>query len=127
MNLHGIVSGNIGAVNPFVPATFQASTGSTTADDGMRVPTYADPVTVDVQVQALTGKDLMQIDGLNLNGTKRAIYLYGQADGTVRVNQKGGDLITLTDGPNAGVWLVVLVLEQWPDWCKTACALQNGS
>jgi hypothetical protein len=127
MNLHGIVSGLIGAVNPHVPATLLVSTGFTVDDDGKRIPTYAAPVTVTAQVQALTFRDIMQVDGLNLQGTRRAIYLYGEVDGLVRVSQRGGDLITLADGPNVGVWLVAQVLEQWPDWCKVAATLQNGA
>lgn len=127
MNLHGLVSGAIAAVNPFVPCTIQASTGYTTDAAGKRVPTYAAPFTIPGQVQALTFKDLTQLDGLNLNGTRRAIYFNGRVDAIVRVDNKGGDLITIADGVNAGVWLVALVLEQWPDWVKVAVTLQDGS
>lgn len=127
MNLHGIASGAIAAVNPFVNGTIQVSTGSTTNPDGTRTPSYSVLTGVSMQVQALTAGDLRQLDGLNLNGTKRGIYLNGKFDGVVRPELKGGDLITLTDGANAGVWLVAQVLEQWPDWCKCAVTLQNGS
>lgn len=131
MNLHAIVAGAIGAVNPNVPATIQISTGSTTGADGTRVPTY-DTVEVTAQVQALSFRDLAAVDGLNLNGTRRAIYLYGKFDGTVRPQQKGGDLVTLTGGANAGVYLIAMVLEQWSDgepaaWCKVVATLQNDS
>lgn len=131
MNLHAIVSGAIGSVNPNVPATIQISTGYVTAPDGSRVPTYATVAAV-AQVQALSFRDLTAIDGLNLNGTRRAIYLFGKFDGVVRPSEKGGDLITLTGGANAGVWLTAMVLEQWSDgepaaWCKVACTLQNDS
>lgn len=126
MDLHSIVSGVVGTINPFVPATIQVSIGYTTSDDGTRVPQY-DTINVSAQVQALTYADLRQIDSLNLNGTRRAIYLKGAFNGTVRPQSKGGDLITLTDGPNAGVWLVAMVLEQWPDWCKVVTTLQNGA
>ena len=126
MNLHGIAGPAIGAVNPFVPGTVQVSNGTyTTAPDGTRTPGYDTFAGVLMQVQALTYKDLMQVDGLNLNGTRRAIYMNGRADGVVRSLLKGGDLITLTDGPNAGTWLVALTLEQFPDWCKLAVTLQN--
>jgi hypothetical protein len=126
VNLHGLASGAIGSVNPFVAATLQQSNGTyTTAPDGKRTPGYTS-TNVQAQVQALTFRDLQQLDGLNLNGTRRAIYLYGRADGTVRPEAKGGDLVTLTDGPNAGTWLVAYNLEQWPDWCKVAVTLQNN-
>ena len=127
MNLHAIVSGAIGSINPFVPGTIQVSNGtSVTAPDGSRTPGYDTFPNVSMQVQSLTGPDLRQIDGLNLNGTKRAIYMNGRADGVVRSLLKGGDLITLTNGPNAGIWLVALTLEQWPDWAKVAVTLQNN-
>jgi hypothetical protein len=77
------------------------------------------------QVQPLQYKDLMQIDGLNLNGTRRKIYLYGAANGVVRTSLKGGDLIT---DPRGDVWLVALVAEQWAvDWASAIVTLQNGS
>ena len=124
MNLHGIVSGAIGSVNPFVAATVQNSTGSTTNPDGTRTPIYTTVSGVQVQVQALGYRDLQQINGLNLNGTRRKIYLNGALDGVVRSQMRGGDLITLPDG---SVYLVALVLEQWPDWCSCAVTLQDGS
>lgn len=125
MNLHRICSGAIASVNPFITGTVRYSSGSTTGADGVRAPTYVDIASVSMQVQALTSKDLHQLDGLNLNGTQRAIYLYGEIDGVVRSASKGGDLIVITSGINAGVWLVNLVLEQWPDWSKCAVVLQN--
>mgnify|MGYP000617858836 CR=1 FL=1 len=124
MNLHGIVSGAIGSVNPFVTATMQVSDGYTVDPDGTQIPAYTE-VTGPAQVQALTYKDLQQVDGVNLNGVARAIYFYGEFNGVVRPRQKGGDLIQLTDGPNAGTWLITHVLETWPDWCKVAVVLQN--
>lgn len=126
MNLHKIVSTAIGSVNPFIMGTIQVSTGYTTLPNRSRAPSYAAPFEASMQVQALTYSDLKQIDGLNLNGTRRAIYLNGKYDGVVRSELKGGDLITLTTGANAGTWLVAQVLEQWPDWCKVVCTLQQN-
>lgn len=123
MNLHGLASGAIAAVNPFVPLTWKASIGYTTNADGTRTPNYAAPVTVMGQVQALQYRDIQQIDGLNLQGTRRKIYFYGEVDGLVRSLSKGGDLIL--DG-QGNTWLVAMVLEQWPDWCSVAVTLQNG-
>ena len=74
----------------------------------------------------MTGGDLRQVEGLNLNGTRKSIYLYGNVDAIVRVNNKGGDLVNLTD--DSTVYLVHQVLEHWPKhWVKVACTLQNGS
>jgi hypothetical protein len=125
MNLHALASGAIGSINPFVIASIKVSTGYGKVGY-VQNPTYAAPINVSVQVQPLTGPDLKQLDGLNLNGTKRKLYLNGSLNGTVRVAGKGGDVITLTDGPNAGVWLVVFVFEQWTDWCSVCCTLQES-
>lgn len=123
MNLHGIVAGVIGAVNPLQSLIVQVSTGYTNTG-GTRTPTFAKPVTVQGQVQSLTFSDLRQLEGLNVQGIQRAIYINGRIDGLVRSMNKGGDLITTEDGT---VWLVSHVLEYWPDWCKVAVTLQNGS
>ena len=74
------------------------------------------------QVQALTYRDLRQLEGLNLNGTRRGIYLYGDAQGVQRVNRRGGDLIVTRTG---NVWLVAIALETWTHWCKVAATLQD--
>lgn len=124
LNLHNIARGAITAVNSFITVAYQASTGTAPDEFFKQVPTYAPTVSVKAQMQPMTYKDLMQVDGLNLNGTKRAFYLYGSANGVVRVAAKGGDLITDSD---KNVWLVAMNLEQWPFWCKVACTLQNGS
>lgn len=123
MDLHGIASPAVGAVNPLVPVTIAISTGSTINADGSPTLTYDDPITgVMAQVQPMTGRELSQVEGLNLQGTKRGIYLEGNIDAIQRLNQKGGDLITMEDG---SVWLTVLILEAWPDWVKAAITLQQ--
>lgn len=127
MDLHGIVSGVIGTINPFTEASYQASTGFTTDAAGKQSPSYAAPITVSVQVQALTFRDLQQIAGIDLQGTRRAIYIEGPSQGIVRSTGQGGDLITISSGVDAGVWLVAQVLEAWPDWTKVAVTLQDGS
>jgi hypothetical protein len=124
MNLHGIVAPAISIVNPMVPLSIRISTGSTTAADGKRTPTYATPITVLGQIQALQYNDIMQLDGLNIEGMRRKIYIAGKVDGLVRADQKGGDLITTPDGK---VWLVALVLEYWPDWVSCAVTLQKNA
>ena len=86
------------------------------------MPSYANPVTAQAQLQALDGDDLKQIDGLNIQGTLRAIYLYDAVTGVVRPDMKGGDLITINDKD----WLVVRVLESWPTWTKACIVLQQN-
>lgn len=137
MNLHGIVAGAISAVNPMIRATIKRSTGSKVNAAGVRVPQYSYPCGdySMLQVQSLTFGDIQQLDGLNIQGTRRAIYAYGAISGIIRVGEKGGDLVVFDPGALAegDVWLCAHVLEQWNDgardsaWCKIAITLQDGS
>ena len=132
MNLHSVVVGAISAINPQQPCTVQFSTGSTIASDGKRIPTYASPVSLMAQVQAMATRDLRQVDGLDLNGTYRRIYLYGNVEGTVRPTMQGGDLITFPGQlgrlPANTVWLVTYPEEPWDNngWCCVVACLQNS-
>ena len=76
-------------------------------------------------VQPMTYRDLAQLEGINVGGARWKIYLEGQVDGVVRPEKKGGDLVTIATGPHAGVWIVVQVLEQFPNWVAAAIVLQN--
>ena len=124
MNLRGIANGATRAINPNIAATVQVSDGSTTNPDGSRVPKFAE-IPFTAQVQALQYNDMVHLDGLNIQGIRRAIYLNGSIDGINRINKKGGDLVKIAKGANAGTWLVALVLESWANWCKVAVTLQN--
>ena len=131
MNLHAVVAGAISAVNPPQLASVQFSTGvSTTLADGTEVPGYSSPVALSAQVQALQFRDLQQIEGLNLQGTRRAIYFFGDVEGIVRFSGQGGDLVTFPNAvagfPPGTVWLTAMTLETWPGWCKVAATLQSG-
>lgn len=127
MNLHQIVSGYVGAVNPPIPVQVQMSTGYATAANGARAPSYAPAIIITAQVQALTAKDLRQIEGLNLQGTLKSIYVNGAISDAVRPSLQGGDLVTLPDGT---VWLIKQVLEGWnltAGWTKAVMVLQNDA
>ena len=124
MNLHNIVGPCVAAVNPWVIGSYLASTGSTTGNDGTRTATFATPVAIAIQKQALQYRDLVQLEGLNLNGEKCAMYVSGNWEGVARPEGKGGDMINLPDG---SIWLVVLLLENWfstDGWAKVACTRQ---
>ncbi len=129
MNLHGIVRGAINAVNPDQVVTWRRSNGYDTNAAGKRTPTYAD-TTVGAQVQASSASDLQHVDFLNVQGVKRSVYLFGNVQGTVRPDVKGGDLLVFPQniGGTPATWLVVAVIETWnPDaagWCKVGVVLQ---
>jgi hypothetical protein len=122
MNLMAAVAGSITAINPYVTVVLSVSTGSIQTPDYRRIPTYNN-FPVQAQIQALSNKDLRQLDGVNLGGEIRAIYLYGDVEGVVRAMQKGGDVITTSDGTE---FLVTQVLETWGvGWCKIAATQQT--
>ncbi len=129
MDLRGLANGVTTTVNPNQTVTVLRSTGFTTGAGAKQVPSYAAPVSGPAQIQALDADDIKQLDGLNIQGTIRAIYLRGTLAGVVRPNQTGGDLVTIAaPAPVAlrGTWLVVKVLESWPDWTKAAVVLQGS-
>lgn len=122
MNLHQIVRGAISAVNPDVAGRVFINTGSSTAGDGKRVPTYAAPFDAQMQIQPLSPTDLKQIDALNIQGVDRAIYVNGAVRGVERKGGKGGDLLYAL----GTYWLVVVMLEPWDGagWTKVGVAQQ---
>lgn len=121
MNLHGIVAGAIGSVNPHVLVTVRHSLGTyRTAADGKRAPDYRQVDNVPAQVQPLSPGEVKHMDNLNIQGVLKKAYFYGEVAGVIRADQKGGDLVVM-DGKS---WLVVHPLEQWPDWCSVVLCQQ---
>ena len=130
MNILGITAGAIATVNPQSLCQLQMSVGYTIGPDGTQIPRYETFANVPAQVQALSYTDLMKLGALNIEGTRRSIYLEGNWEGLNRQQAKGGDLITfpsLPGFPGPTVWLVALVAEWWQDWCRVLVTLQNGS
>ena len=121
MNLYDLASSLITAVNPLTAATLTASTGYTTNADGSRTPNYAAPVSASIQVQSLTTRELSQMDGLNIQGNLRKVWMDGDWNGIVRPQGKGADLLSF----NSQNWLIVEVIEQWPEWTSVVVALQQ--
>jgi hypothetical protein len=127
MDLRGIANTASNVVNPNFIVSVSASTGSTVGAGLRQVPTYAAPVSGPAQIQALDSVDLKQLDGLNIQGVVKAIYLRGALAGVVRANSQGGDKVVIAaPAPPQfrGTWLVVKVLEGWPLWTKAVINLQ---
>lgn len=123
INVRGIANAVTQGVNPNIAVTLKTSTGYTIDPATRRqVPAYSTTPGYG-QLQALDGMDLRQLDGLNLQGSLRALYVYGPAAGVVRPDGKGGDVFTI-DGKD---WLVVKVLETWPTWCKVCINYQGAA
>jgi hypothetical protein len=119
LNLHGIVSGAIGAINPQQPCIVMQSTGYTTADDGTQIPKYKN-INGSVQIQALSGKDIVRLAGLNIQGVTDKGYITGNFEGVFRKSSKGGDLLKV----GGDTYLISVVLERWPDWVCVALTMQ---
>lgn len=121
MNLHNIVRGAIGVVNPHIPGQMVVSSGAyTTLPSGRREPVYGAPVDVSIQLQPLSYTDLQHIDGLNMQGIMKKAYVNGNFEGVNRPKGKGGDKLILP----GEVWLITQPLEEWPDWSSFVVTLQ---
>jgi hypothetical protein len=128
MNIRGLANAAIQSVNPNITVTVRKSDGFTLGAGRKQVPQYLPPVAVDAQLQALDGDALKHMDSLNIQGTIRNLRLFGPLLAVARPTEKGGDLIDITNAPGfpgATTWLVVKVLEMWPDWTSCAIVLQQ--
>jgi len=125
MNIRGMANGATSQVNPNQSIAWKQSTGYTSDAAGKRTPSYTS-TPVDAQVQGLSASDLKHIDGLNIQGVMRSVVMYGNVQGVNRVNQQGGDILQFPEVPNGTVrdWLVVQVMETWPEWCRVVVVLQ---
>jgi len=110
MNLHALVRPLIGTINPDVVVSWQVAIGYTTQLDGTQVPSYS-VVSAPMQVQGLSAKELAHLERLNIEGVFRRVYTYGNAQGVVRPDFKGGDLLAFAQqyGGNPQLWKVVNV------------------
>ncbi len=125
-NLHAIAAPFAAVVTGSVVAQWLASTGYTTAANGKRTPVYDTAAPVDVRVQSLSTPELALLDGMNIQGIKRAVYVSAHVQGDDRKDGKGGDLLKFDYHGEPTTWLVVTVLEDWDQsgWCKVACVKQ---
>ncbi len=126
MNLRHTVNALTQTINPNISAVLIRSSGGYTTDaTGHRTPVVTS-FQVKAQVQGLSAREIAHLDGLNIQGVMRGVYLYGDIEGVVRTDQKGGDTLqfreTLTG--QMRTWRVVQVLETWPDWCKVVVVMQ---
>jgi hypothetical protein len=129
MDLRGIANAVSNTVNPNLIVSVKRSTGYTVGAGLKQVPAYAAPVSGPAQLQALDGSELRQIEGLNLQGVIRGIYLRGNLAGVIRPNGTGGDLVIIAPPAPAafvGTWLCVKILETWPLWAKAVVVLQEA-
>jgi hypothetical protein len=130
MNLRGLANQVSRTVNPNILVTVKTSAGSTVGSAGRQIPNYNAPVAGPAQIQALDNSDLKKMEGLNIQGSLRALYMRGPLAGVIRPDSKGGDIVLIGSNSGApallqGTWLIVKVLESWTDWTK--CVIQKQS
>jgi hypothetical protein len=123
VNLRGIANGVASTVNPNIIVSVRRSEGYTIGAGARQIPAYAAAVEGPAQMQALDGSDLKQLEGLNVQGVIKGLFLTGNLAGVIRPESKGGDLIDIGEQ----TWLVTKVLEGWPTWTKVAIVLQEST
>lgn len=127
MNMHNVVRSVITTINPDILITWRQSTGYTPGSNYRPAPTYNDITNVRAQVQAQTSESMKHTNNITQQGVYRDVYMYGDVEAINRPNAIGGDLLIFPEvpgGPNM-TWLVKLVYETWPDWCKVSVCLQT--
>lgn len=133
MNLHSIVRGAINSVNADRTALYLASTGNTVNADFSQTPSYAPGLLVRVQIQPLDKEGLRHVDRLNMTGVFRTVYMFGNTQGIVRVQAKGGDLLQFSTFQGEAVqnWKVVEPAGPWNvndgGWTKLVVVLQTDT
>ena len=118
MNLHGIASAAVSAINPMQKLTIKVSAGYSTVNY-KQIPKYTTRHGTG-QIQPLSTNDLKRLQGLNVQNVTHKIYLTGNYEGVFRVLGKGGDMITV----NGREYLVTAVIERWPDWTAVGVTAQ---
>ena len=126
MNIFDMANTAIQVVNGNIPATWRRSNGYLIDDAGIQIPQYLD-TDVFVQVQAVSGDALAFTDGLDIQGVMRSVYMYGNVQGVIRSDERGGDLLLFpqTPGDLVQTWKVVTVIETWPEWAHVIAVLQT--
>lgn len=123
MDLRSIANRASSVINANTQVVVLKSNGYSIGAGHKQVPLYKTPLLGYAQIQALDADDIKQMDGLNIQGTIRAAYFRGSLAGVIRPTGVGGDLVRFTNQ----TWLVVRVLESWPNWTKVAIVLQEPS
>lgn len=125
MNIRGMANQAIQVVNPNIPAIWLQANGYTTNSAGIQTPVQISN-SILVQVQGVDGTDLKHIDALNIQGVFRSVVMYGNPQGAVRIDARGGDILQFPETPSATVqnWKVIRVNETWDIWARVLVTLQ---
>lgn len=127
------LTGTAGGIGTYAVSISQtAVSGAITATGtGKRVPQWTTTTGLAMQVQAVSGDDLRHVDGLNIQGVYRSVYMNGRIEGIDRPGVHGGDMLMIPTGltstpPAMDTWLVKEVMEPWSEWSKCIVVLQQA-
>lgn len=128
-NLHALVRTQIPSVNPDTQVMWLQSTDNAVDDAGKSTPAYAAATTVGANIQPVSGSDIRKYEFLQSQGIFRTVYLFGNKQGLVRLQAKGGDLLQFApvQGEAVCTWLVKQVPETWDynlGWCRVIVSMQ---
>lgn len=128
MNLRAMANSRTQTINPNLVIELLRSNGYTVGAAFKQIPAFIS-MTGEAQIQALSGKDLMHLNNLGIEGVSRKVYLYGNWMGVVRSDEKGGDVLVFPQVPGEPnqQWKIRTVFETWPDWCAVGVSLQVGT
>lgn len=132
MDIRTIANQVSNTINPNIIVSVQTSNGFTIGAAGRQQPQYNPAVIGPAQIQALDNVDLKKIEGMNISGSVRALYMKGNLAGVIRADSKGGDLVIIAPARGVpalfvGQWLTSKVLESWPLWTKVVIVKQSPS
>jgi hypothetical protein len=132
LNLHAAVRGPIQALNADISGWWYQSNGTgPESPDGTQNAAYLPALSVLLQVQPPSARDLKFIDYLQLQGVIRSVWMFSNPQGIVRVSAKGGDLLLFPQWAGAvnDTWLVARPDEGWNvdsgGWTKLYAVLQT--
>ena len=128
INLRAVANSITSTINPNIPAVLKRSTGYTTDDAGVRVNAFTEQNIV-IQSQSMTSKELQLVESLGLQGYTRAVHLNGNIEGLRRHVEQGADILMFKqhDDSEPMDWLVVQVMESWPNWCRVLLCRQGAA
>ncbi|EFM4663029.1 TPA: hypothetical protein RXJ23_001248 [Escherichia coli] len=120
MNLRQMANNAITSINPNIPAILKKYAGETIGSGRKPIPSYLPDQHVTIQLQPISRGDMQHVDGLNIQGLAKVIYVNGNYFSVQRELEQGGDIFVI----NGEQWLVVEPIELWPDWCRLIAVLQ---
>lgn len=123
MNLRQIANSATRSINPNISAVLKKYAGETMGPGRKPQPSYLPDKDVTIQLQPISRGDMQHVDGLNIQGLAKVIYVNGNYFSVQRELEQGGDIFVI----GSEQWLVVEPVELWPDWCRLIAVLQVSS